>query len=306
MAKNTGDPRGPGMPGSGGWFPTPGKDAQEPVLTRDPEQVDLSFDEWTPQRPSFVHVGDTLVVMVSTSFLCTLALTYRVLRPDGQVIVSQETLKLSGGEPHFFTFNPPTGILLSVSLWQLSGFINDEFMWGCVYLSRPVLGQALPMEILCGGYITLNVGISYPNGGFVNGESEQGNISSRTINPPGAGNDFIYATASFQRDHLWSIVATLTTSATVANRTVQLVVDDGAAISFISPTGVAQAASLAWTYCWGAFPFATLQQGTNQWIFMDNTLRGFQGFRWRSVTTNLQVGDVWSSMKAYRECWVYF
>lgn len=114
---------------------------------------------------------------------------------------------------------------------------------------------------------------------------------------PGAGNEIeVTSTGS----HFWvvrSMVLTLTTDATVADRHVVLEASDGTTIYFLAGAGSVQAASL--THRYSAYPGAdaTVTAATVRGIPLD----GFglvipPGFRLATNTGNLQAGDNYAAV----------
>ncbi len=294
MANLTGDPRGPGMPGSGGRLPigiTP-----EPVVIADNRGVvDLSFDSYVPSDALYVMPDDFLVVQSNASATASLTLQWRILRPDGEVIVSQETLTCFGRAGANLFKRPLTfGLLLSVSVVEAAFVPFDEFVYVSVGIFRGALASANRFQTLVGGYITFAEGISYPKTGYHEQTEGIGNQVAYNMGTPAAGADLSYTIPGQSLFQVNSIVATLTTNATVANRQVQLVIDDSANLFFLSPQGVAQAASLAWQYGFAPYPFSTLQFGAQQLIHMSNVGKLGGAVRVRTITTGLQAGDQWS------------
>lgn len=115
---------------------------------------------------------------------------------------------------------------------------------------------------------------------------------------PAAGAESITVVPPGQTWNITSWAATLVTSATVGNRTVNVIIDDGnpAHILFQDVANAAQAASATVTYqgVSGVARSAAVVGGILQLDFPQGMILG-PGYRIRTLTTGIQVGDQWSS-----------
>jgi hypothetical protein len=306
MAENTGDPRGPGMPGSGGWFQTKENPAPERVILGPSRDVDLGFDSYAPAYPQFVDAADRLIVQLNFSAPCVVQLQWVVQRPDGQVIVSRETLPTVGNPLNIFQRNLTEGILISVTVTQQT-FFFDEFCYAIVALQRgsetPAIVNAT--RILCAGYLNSNKGISYPSMVSETPFPGQGAIVHYAVQTPAAGADMAFG-ISTKRVTMLAFTAKLTTSAAVANRQALLRFTDGTNETYVTPIGAAQAASLVWVYTWAPLPVLNSQFGTRQLIHMAQGMRCAPSDQVQTLTTGLQVGDQWSEGRISFEQWSDF
>jgi hypothetical protein len=306
MAINTGDPRGPGMPASGGYVPV--GIAPEPVVIADNRgEVDLSFDSYVPKGALYVTNEDRILIQANASIGCNVTLQYKILRPDGRVIVSKESLSVPGRSGAILLSRQLTpGLLLSASLVSNTFFTIDEFLFASLGIFQGAASTINREQTLCGGYITNDEGISYPNGGYHEQTEGMGVHVAYNMGTPGAGQELSYTIPSNSMFRPFAFSATLTTSATVANRQVQLICDEGSGSNYFkSPLGVAQAASLVWVYSFAKYPFATLQFNNDQLIFFDNVMKMTATLRIRTVTLGLQAGDQWSLSRLLGEQWSY-
>lgn len=117
---------------------------------------------------------------------------------------------------------------------------------------------------------------------------------------PAAGAESITTVPAGEEWTLDSWAANLTTNATVANRVIQLIIDDGAGNNIFQTTGnVAQAASLQILYQGdaGATENTTVRTGNPfNYLQLEFPLGMVlkAGWRIRTLTTNIQAGDQWS------------
>jgi len=303
MANKTGDPRGPGMPGSGGWFPTVENPAPETVILGPHNEVDLSFDSWQPSNAVLIQPDDLLVFQINASVAVSVNLAYVILRPDGTVLVTQETFTPTGVPPQLFSRRLTEGLLMSLTVTSAAFFPIDEFIYIAAAIQRPgVIGFQNANRIILCGYVTESYGISYPDTGFQGQWQDKGALTKYNGGTPAAGAEINYS-QSLRRFRIQTLEATLTTSAAVATRSPQLIVTDGTNTTYQSPQGAGQAASLTWTYTWAQLPVAQLQFGTQQLIHYASDQGLGPGDHVQTVTQNLQAGDQWSLVRVSLEQW---
>lgn len=131
--------------------------------------------------------------------------------------------------------------------------------------------------------------------------SYQTDLATRNIGAvPAAGSDPAPFTA-VANSVLESVDLTLTTSATVANRQVTLIIDDGVNVVYRLNASAVQTASQTVEYTFAAgMQESPLRNGVLAHGLPTMTIGG--GWRVRIVTTNLQAGDQWTAMTvAFRQ-----
>lgn len=119
----------------------------------------------------------------------------------------------------------------------------------------------------------------------------------RVSQNPAPGAEFVIPNSGVGNWLVLSIVAVLTTSAVVANRLVTLVADDGTTIYWRGGASAVQAASLVDNY--SAFAGASGSPAVANFVPIDFPGDGLwlpQGFRLRSQTTAIDVGDQYSAI----------
>jgi hypothetical protein len=127
-------------------------------------------------------------------------------------------------------------------------------------------------------------------------------LKAKAVASPAAGAEF---TITAPGEGLWRIISlafTVTTDATVSNRSVGLFVDDGTSVVWRSVAAAVQTATLAWDYC--AFAGAGNSDNTgssNYFPLPDGGLLLPAGWRLRSSTNNLQAADAYSAIAAFVE-----
>lgn len=295
MAKNTGDPRGPGMPGSGGWLDV-GVKAEE-VTLRAP-QPDAVF-EWDgiPPVGKYVLADDVLQVnLLSNQGGNLVVLNYRILTRDSGVVLGQETFApVSNRASTLFSRQLREGFLLSVALVMTSGLGNSQYTYASVALRRQSQSLLNVMDVLISGYVSQAFPMCWPQSVPQRPTDGAGTLRSILGSVPAAGADISESVPAGARWQLLSLFAQLTTAVAVANRQVNLTLDDGVNIFYETPNGPVQAASLIWEYNFAPLGFAAAVVLTDVAMHYDNAQIIAPGFRIRTDTVSIQAADQWTA-----------
>lgn len=142
-------------------------------------------------------------------------------------------------------------------------------------------------------------GANVPVLAFADGSiATEGTPTSVTGTDPAANQEISETVPTGKRWRVQAVQFSLVTDATVANREVVVVVDDGTSTLFQSPAGANQAASLTWAYSVGnvGSPVAGTTATTVRQIVLPNLLLP-AGSRIRTATTNRQSGDNFGAPK---------
>jgi hypothetical protein len=295
MANKTGDPRGPGMPGSGGWFPAtnPGP---EPVLLGASGEVDLSYGCYVPQRGVYVAADDMLQAQVYSNGATSAILMYRLLLPDGTVLVSQDSISLNGARTQqFFSRQLAQGVLLSVTLIPAFNLPAQGLIYASIGLRRLAQGATSLHEVLCAGQVTQLFPLTWPDTALRYPTDGAGSLRSITGSVPAAGADISETVPSNTRWQLLALNASLVTAVAVAIRQATLLIDDGANVLYEAPEGPGQAASLTWEYHFASQGFAPVNTLTDVSMHYDNSLVLGPGYRIKTDTAAIQAADQWSA-----------
>jgi hypothetical protein len=176
-------------------------------------------------------------------------------------------------------------VYLRVSL-ALNGDIAQTYFAGYIYdahsLSWPVANVSAPT----------------PTG--------MGRIRQLSASVPAAGSDPVVNLTPSRLTKIKYGVATLTTSATVANRVVHFTATPAGAtvLNFISSVNQAASTTRQYTFC--ALGTAGSYNDDNDIIVpIAPDIIGYDEYDVRLQTTNLQAGDQWSQFRICVEEWVY-
>jgi hypothetical protein len=260
------------------------------------------------QPPSVVYMGidDQIQIFVSEALTPkTLNVQGRWLRAaDGLIVPFQQAVAptVAGGTA-LFTFRLGEGFLLSLTITNPSANISESSDFALAALSRTggLFGQA--GQTLCAGHVGANKGTSFPLGGIVRPLDGPGYIRSITGTTPALGADISETVPSGARWELLAFQGALTASAVVANRQPWFVIDDGVNLLKRSLSTQATVASTTSTYYAdnpGIAPQASTQSALWSTIL---PIMLAPGFRIRTITSAIDVGDQWTSPKYLVRQW---
>jgi len=196
------------------------------------------------------------------------------------------------------------GFLLSLSLVAQNPTSTGSPAYAAAALVRPPNTGLAQYETLCAGYLNSVVGMSYPTHPPQRPTDGAGIIRSIAVTTPGAGADFTFTIPTLSRYRIISLSATLTTAVAVANRNVELVIDDGANVLAEIDSGFSQLASLVNDYTWmDSGPIGAAFDNVVVLPLPANLILP-AGFRISSETTAIQGADQWSAIRMLVSEWL--
>jgi hypothetical protein len=157
------------------------------------------------------------------------------------------------------------------------------------------VSPTLTTVVLIQGYLSAYKNLAWPPGVTEDPAGGVGAIVSVTGTTPGAGSEINETVPAGVIWQLKTFIYKLTTSATVANRTSHLIIDDGANVLLNSASVIAQVASNGLTYNTGDDAFSLTVADNMVWLQSVASLRLLPGYRLRTLTTNLQAGDQYTA-----------
>ena len=260
-----------------------------------------------PPSPLYVDVDDTLNVGMESVFAGeVVTINYRLLRAaDGVIVRGQFTVKAVTAY-NLFTFQQQLaeGFLLSVSAKASSALTRGQ-TFVRVFVGAGTFGAGQPGYMLMADYVTTAMAPAFPNGRQLTPVEGPGYPHTLTVTNPAAGADWGMTTVPLGRYLVRSVIATLTTSAAVANRVPTLeVLSESLAVIARYPATVVQAAGSANLYVWSPAPTTptTIASIAVSPLPGELILRNPQQLQ--AVTLNLQAGDQWSNILILVEEWL--
>ncbi|HLJ76893.1 MAG TPA: hypothetical protein VKT75_05745 [Acidobacteriaceae bacterium] len=250
----------------------------------------------TPPVNAYVTQSDLLVLKVySSASSATVTLTWKMLLPDGRIVLNQQNaICTTARSLNTFTYPMSEGYLLEVAVaGGTSGQADRTFCQ--VSLAPGSSTNFLAVQVLCQGYSTFQNVLTWPNGAINSNTTGMGAVIDVTGTTPGAGAEINETIPTNAQWRLKLISFTLVTAVAVANRTVSLVIDDGANILYQVPALAVQAASLTVRYSAGDNSQNLTTTNGIATLALPNDFRMAQNWRIRTLTTNLQAADQYSA-----------
>ena len=222
----------------------------------------------------------------------SLSLRARFQDPDGQVLPqSFDRVPASDRSADFITFDMGEGYLLGLAVTAGAAVVRRGQCYVEVGIIRGGTTGGTIVQRLLSGYVTTSSEVAWPAvdpPGHLDGA---GALRSVLGTDPGAGVEVSEAVPTDSRWRVRSFRVQLVTSATVANRRVHLIIDDGANILLDLAAGDTQAASLTRNYNFAPDGFARVAQDNEIYVPIPPDLWLPQAARLRTSTTAIDAGD---------------
>jgi hypothetical protein len=256
--------------------------------------------------PLYVSKDDSVLLRVYNSTPGTLTdLFVRMLLPDGSIMpMSFRTAPSSDRLSNSTRFNLPEGFILTLTVTNQQGLNRRGNVYVQVFITRQGALNTDTSAVLLGDYVTSGFVPGWPGGRVISSIEGPGLLRSITGTDPAAGVEISETVPTNARWRLIAARFTFTTSVTVANRTVALVIDDGVNIYYAIVAPAAQAASVGIDYNVGALGVQPALAFFNHWLPTPPDFLLLQGHRIRTVTQNLQVGDNFAAPQLFVEEWI--
>jgi hypothetical protein len=264
----------------------------------------MTIDDSTRQRPSLVDsdaiyvTGEDCLRITSFNSLAgvVLALEGRFLRMDGIVVPFVERhVPNSNYTAATSLVTLGEGFLGNVQVRATSGAPQQGQCYIIVEIVRGRLAALQPLATLLQGYASDVQRLAWPGSPFVSSVAGAGVLRSITGTNPAAGLECSDTVPAGARWRLNSWFAQLTTDATVVNRTVALIIDDGANILFRVDASAAQTATQVRQYEAYATGVAPDVSGTAFRLPAPFPLSLAAGSRIRTLTAGIVAGDDWTA-----------
>jgi len=251
-----------------------------------------------PTPSQFYTTGEDRLRIVSVNSLTGVALKvqWRFANSDGQVIPSsQDHTPNTNRSVKTQDYGLAVGSLLNVTVFASAGSPRVGQTYVMVQLVRGVGAAAIVLGTLLAGYVTGTQALGFPGSPIVS--SLEGGGLVRTIQgaTPAPGAEFTETVPTGARWQLLGLQASLTTSATVANRRPSVVWSvNGAQVGrSVQVTDVAASSSGVFNWAAGMTLSAAIFAGVNV-VGLPLDLQLLAADFFASTTTNLQAGDQWT------------
>ncbi len=269
-----------------------------------PQPVILRPDQTVAEN--FRVYDESLVVRLYNSLAsATFKVVARVLDSSGVLRVVEQTLTTTSDRTQQVTrLRIPSGYLVSAAVIATAQTPRRGQAWAVISLESTMPDGDLALMPLAQGYVTADSALLWPGRGYGDSVEGPGILLSVAGTNPAAGAEITETVPANARWYLRALRATLVTDATVATRTVNFIIDDGTTTLVLLASAPTQAASLTYNYNVRYAGFSSGLIGTDNFIPSPFELVLFQGWRFRTSTTNLQAGDNWGAPQMEVEEWI--
>lgn len=272
--------------------------------------VTFKITDIGPPSPLYIQRDDVLVVQVMTSNNNeTVTINWRLLLPNGVIIPGQRQIPLLASSFTLVTLriDLAEGFLLNVSASCATSSIRGQLFVRCS-LNRGGVAATNILGQLFADYVTNTAANGWPFGRIVSPTEGPGQLVVQTIANPGAGNEWNFTSPNLSRVRLQSLMATLTTSATVASRLPRLQVSPGGGVPtfWCTPNQGVPASTTARVAAAGATMSASPAGMPDVQITLPAPTMLQAASVVNTATLNLQVGDAYTTIAAHYEQWFDF
>lgn len=196
------------------------------------------------------------------------------------------------------------GFLIHVTVRATAGTVRRGQCFVSLLAQRWEGTGALVLGTLLSDYVSTAFFPSWPGCRRRESVEEPGIIRSITGTDQAANTNITETVPTGARWRLISMVASLVTDATVATRQAAVVLDDGTADLYAAYASVTQAASVTRFYDFNNVGIDLGAQQNRIPIMLPASVILNAGYRIRTATANLQVGDNWSGPQLLVEEWL--
>lgn len=258
-----------------------------------------------PSQQIYLQRNDLLAFNVLTNGNnISLRIDYRWLTPEGEIKEGESNQLFISGSG-FFSFPLYEGWLLSFAARVTSAPVLYQLNFLQAFITRAqVPNSQSPMYALFWqGFIYQNTANGWPGTPAREITDGPGIIRSVTGSTPGIGNEISETVTTQRRWNLLAFRATLTTSATVANRSPVLLFTDGALTFFRGQCYFTQTASVGAFYSAAQNPPGATPTNGDQVLTTMLPMPLKAGFKIQTNTLGLQAGDQWSAPQYLVQEW---
>jgi hypothetical protein len=286
-----------------GGRPTP---VSSPVQTRKRE-VQFATQQVQPPTPLYLQPEDSFRVQVHLPTLILPILfqvTMRWLRPDGEIVTTRKPFNATAAFQEF-TFTLGEGFLLSANISPITALpLDPGTFYVNLLIERDTPEGGFYMWVLIADYMDGYHYPTWPFGRQIFSHEGPGSIRSIVGTTPGAGAEVSETVPSNVRWELIAFRISLVTSAVVATRKPSFTIDDGLNVLLQSDSNAAIAASNNGQATLANVGFANPIVTNAACLAPCPPIMLFAGFRIRTVTSSIDVGDQYASPKYLVRQWV--
>ena len=287
--------------------PTPVSDPRNAHISTGKRDVALTTTGVQPPTALYLQPEDSLIFGYFSPVFGTanpVSVLMRWLRPDGEIVTIRKVFIGPGGNATF-TFTLGEGFLLSAVITNnLVAPLDPGTIFCTLTLVRDTPETGVSHAVLISDYMTVAHAPAWPYGRQIFPQEGPGRVRTIVGTAPGAGNEISESVPVGVRWQLLSFRAQLNTSAVVANRKPDLVIDDSSNVLFKGGGGTSIPGSNTGTTTWCNTGYQGLsvanddQMGPLPQLFLPS------GYRIRTQTLSIDAGDNWLAPKYLVQEWI--
>lgn len=281
-------------------FPVP---ENSEILSR-PSAIDFLTKGLQPPSNLYVTLLDQLQITIFPFASPTVTIHARLLKPDGQITVLEQTcVPPQGNTPNPLTIPLAEGFLLSCTASVDALPTQNAPTYITVTLVRGRANNQAIATVLLSGYIWFRQPLSWPTSPPRVALDYPGIPFMETIINPAAGANFTITGSATWRRKIIAIMATFTCDANVAGRSIILNFNVTLNTVFTSRSNFTQAAGSQVIYCFSSNPLAQLA-GVEYRQIPSDLMNSTTQDTIVSAVGAIQVGDQWSGITVYSYVWL--
>jgi len=284
-----------------------------------PNIATFSLASVTPPSPLYIQRDDQIFIRASSSLADTVTVNIRMLQapvprggqPDkaagsivapvdlrntNVIVVETETVSVPATRSSADKLiSIGEGYLLSAAaVSSQAQFRGQTFVQ--LLLVRGGVAYTNVRLVLFADYVTQSHATTWPFGRVAHPSEGVGWTHSIQIPNPGAGLDWAFTAATFQRVRVVSLEAQLAVANSGAARPVEIVVDDGVNVVARMATNAAAPINATANMNFSSSGTPPTSVASDLYAQMPATLVLQPAWRMRSVTTNIVAGDTWTNI----------
>ncbi len=194
-----------------------------------PSLVNFKLKDNPPPSNLYVRQDEFLGVRVinNNAALTSLNIGYKILLANGTILHGQNILPIAaGGTLQVLGFNLPEGYVLSIFVGVTTSTKRGQ-CWVQLVIMMGGNNSGQQVSMLCQGYVHTVANVAFPQGQTGSYLDGSGTMQTVVVPNPAAGADFTLTVPASKRWRLQSLMAQMTTSVAVANRTAVFRMTDG-------------------------------------------------------------------------------
>jgi len=264
------------------------------------------LEEVAPPTPYFFDKDDILYVLTrgnKSGLKVGLRLRYILL--DGRLQIHHEEMEVSSDRSvKTYHFSLPECFLISLILMSTAGTPKRGNVYAIVGIKRGGIGWQYPSLCFTAGYVDWSHPLVWPPATIGEAAAGMGLMRSIVGTDPAAGNEISETVPTNARWRLISVYFYFSTSAVVGNRTVRLIIDDGANPVWQVNAPIPHPENRIRLYVAGAGFARDAQEASNPMLPLPQGLVLAEGYRIRTDTVGLDTGDTYSAPHLLVEEWI--